>query len=109
MKNLSGSTEYQCKARLVGKDDEKASTWDKHTNITTLDSEVLMGQSAVQNIAEEADNRSNPTAVPKKGDGTSSLGICLSVYSVVFALVIIIVYNCRGGPTKPTRPIVSRA
>ena len=77
----------------------------KRVNISTKDSEVLMGQVAPQNIAEERENRSYTTAVieTKTGDATTSLIICLSVYSVVFALYIVIVYNCRGEQEKPTR------
>ena len=77
----------------------------KRVNISTKDSEVLMGQVAPQNIAEERENRSYTTAAieTKTGDATTSLIICLSVYSVVFALYIVIVYKCRGEQKKPTR------
>ena len=106
MRNLSGGTEYQCTARLV-KEDE-ASRWNKkqQVNFTTQHSELLMGRVAPQHVAdtEEPDKTRNsqspqPTIVATKtGDATTSLIICLAVYSVVFALAIVIVYNCRRDP-----------
>ena len=118
--NLSSSTSYQCKARLVKEDGESrmVSAGTKKTNITTLDSETpdkLLGQIIPQNMKGEKDETRSPTTAAtvtaaeiKAGDSTTPLIVVgLSVYSVVVALAIVIVYNCRGEVKKPPKRVRS--
>ena len=62
------------------------------------------GTSCTSNIAEETYDKSFTTDAftTKTGHVTSSLIICLFVSSVVFALALVIVFNCRGDQKKPT-------
>ena len=66
VKNLSSSTEYHCKARLVKVDEKEAAGWTDQINVTTQEPELLLMQieDANRRMQIEDEETRNLSTVP---------------------------------------------